>query len=58
MPDSFTIHLEPTTEQRLQRVHQLAIERFGKNISFDQLIRSALGAYESVCKIEIRKKSK
>jgi hypothetical protein len=51
---SFVVHIEPKTEARLQEVHQLAMQRFGKFMSFDQLIHNALGAYGSVCKTHIK----
>lgn len=52
--DSYTLHIEPETEELLQEVHQLAMKRKHKYISFDRLIRTSFGAYKSVIKSQIK----
>lgn len=55
-PDSYTVHIEPKTEELLQEVHQLAMKRSQHFISFDKLIRTSLSAYKCVVNSQIKRK--
>ncbi len=53
--DSYLVHIEPSTVSRLNEAHGLLIESQGKHLSFDTIIRKALGRYITAIKYDAKR---
>lgn len=53
--DSYLLHIEPKTLDRLNEARELAYERFGRLDEFDRIVYAGLGRYITALKYQIKK---
>lgn len=54
--DSYVLHIEPGTLDKLSAVHDLIFQESGQLRSFDKIINSALGRYMTALKYQAKTK--